>query len=119
MLKVKYNPSETNILCGTGIDRSITLYDIRGETPIQKIFLGNKSPCLSWNPTEPINFTIGNDDSNCYTFDMRKMEKAKTIHKDHISSIMDIDYSPTGREFVTGSYDKTIRVFDYDSGKSK
>lgn len=50
---------------------------------------------------------------------MRKMDKAKMIHKDHISSVMDIDYSPTGREFVTGSYDKTIRIFDYDSGKSK
>jgi len=28
---------------------------------------------------------------------MRKMEKAKIIHKDHISAVMDIDYSPTGR----------------------
>lgn len=23
---------------------------------------------------------------------------------------MDIDYSPTGREFVTGSYDRTVSV---------
>lgn len=24
---------------------------------------------------------------------------------------MDIDYSPTGREFVTGSYDRTVSYF--------
>ena len=28
---------------------------------------------------------------------------------DHISAVTDVDYAPTGREFVTGSYDKTVR----------
>jgi WD repeat and SOF domain-containing protein 1 len=32
---------------------------------------------------------------------------------------MDIDYSPTGAEFVTGSYDKTIRIFRTDSTNYK
>ena len=32
---------------------------------------------------------------------------------------MDLDYSPTGKEFVTGSYDKTMRIFKVDSGKSR
>lgn len=79
------------------IDRSIILYDLRGETPVQKITLPNKSMCMSFNPIEPINFTVGNDDSNCYSFDMRKMDKAKVIHKDHIGAVIDIDYAPTGR----------------------
>ena len=47
------------------------------------------------------------------------MNSAKTIHKDHIEAIMDLDYSPTGREFVTGSFDRTIRIFDYNQGRSK
>ena len=25
---------------------------------------------------------------------------------------MSVDYSPTGKEFVSGSYDRTIRIFD-------
>ena len=119
ILKVKYNPSEPNILCATCIDRSIILYDLRGETPIQKVTLPNKSMALCFNPIEPINFTVGNDDSNCYSFDMRKMDKAKIIHKDHIGAISDLDYASTGREFVTGSFDRTLRVFNYDSGRSK
>ncbi len=63
-----------------------------------------------------MNFTVGNDDANCYTFDMRKMNNIMKIHKGHIGSIMDIDYSPTGKEFVTGAFDKTVRIFPVGSG---
>lgn len=62
---------------------------------------------------------MGNDDSQIYTFDMRKLETAKLIHKDHISAVVDIDYAPTGQEFVTASYDKTIRIFKAREGKSR
>jgi WD repeat and SOF domain-containing protein 1 len=41
------------------------------------------------------------------------------IHKDHVSAILDIDFSPTGREFVTGSFDKTIRIFPINGGRSR
>lgn len=119
VIAVKYNPAESSLLCGTGMDRSITLYDLRGETPVQKIHMGNKCSCVCWNPIEPMNFAVGCDDTNCYSFDMRRMDRAKLIHKDHISAVNDLDFSPTGREFVTGSFDRTIRVFDYDQGRSK
>ena len=81
VLKVKFNPSDTNLLAGTGIDRTIALYDIRGETPLIKVSLPNKCNALCWNPTEPINFIVGCDDANCYTYDMRKMSVVKMIHK--------------------------------------
>ena len=32
---------------------------------------------------------------------------------------MDVAYSPTGREFVAGSYDRTIRIFNVRSTKSR
>ena len=50
---------------------------------------------------------------------MRKMETIKMIHKDHIRTVMDIDYAPSGKEFVTGSYDKTVRIFHLNKGKSR
>ena len=34
------------------------------------------------------------------------------IYKDHIGAVLDVDYAPTGKEFVTASYDKTIRIFN-------
>ena len=32
---------------------------------------------------------------------------------------MDLDFSPTGQEFASGGYDKTIRIFPVDKGKSR
>lgn len=32
---------------------------------------------------------------------------------------MDVSYSPTGKEFVSGSYDRTIRIFNIHSAKSR
>jgi len=32
---------------------------------------------------------------------------------------MDVDFAPTGREFVSGSYDKTLRIYNADSIKSR
>eukprot|EP00830_Metopus_es_P012368 TRINITY_DN2713_c0_g1_i1.p1 TRINITY_DN2713_c0_g1~~TRINITY_DN2713_c0_g1_i1.p1 ORF type:complete len:462 (-),score=67.91 TRINITY_DN2713_c0_g1_i1:109-1494(-) len=119
VIKVRFNPSETNLLLGTSLDRSIILYDIKGNTPLKKVTLKNKSNAICWNPYEPINFTIGNEDGNAYTFDMRKLDQAKMIHKDHISGILDLDYAPTGREFVTGGFDKSIRIFNSFDGRSR
>lgn len=38
---------------------------------------------------------------------------------DHTSAVIDVDYSPTGREFVAGSYDKTVRIFESLKGHSR
>jgi WD repeat and SOF domain-containing protein 1 len=75
---------------------------------LKKIFLKNKSACLCWNPHEPINLSVGCEDGNVYTFDMRKFTEAKLIHKDHVNAVLSIDYAPHGKEFVTGGFDKTI-----------
>ena len=72
--KIKFNPSQVNLLASVANDRSVCLYDIRGNTPINKIYLKNKSAALCWNPQEPMNFVVGNENGNCYTFDMRKPE---------------------------------------------
>jgi len=32
---------------------------------------------------------------------------------------MDVDYSPTGREFVAGSYDRSIRIYPHSGGHSR
>jgi len=86
-LRVKFNPVENNILLATGYDRSINIYDLRTNNPLKCVSLKNKSSAACWNPQEPFNFTVGNEDSNCYSFDMRKLETVKMIHKDHILAV--------------------------------
>lgn len=86
---------------------------------------------LAWNPMEAFIFTCASEDYryehlNCphiskrfknnsyslYTFDSRNLKSALNIHMDHVSAVTCLDYSPTGREIVSGSYDKTIRIHE-------
>jgi WD repeat and SOF domain-containing protein 1 len=78
-----------------------------------------RTNAIAWNPMEAFVFTAANEDHNCYTFDMRKMESAVNVLKDHVSAVLDVDYSPTGEEIVTGSYDRTLRLYNARQGHSK
>lgn len=118
---VRYNPVEPNILASASSDRSIVFYDVRANTPVRRLVLSHRTNDISWNPMEAMNFAVANDDHNSYTYDMRKLSSfgAMVVHQDHTAAVMSIDYSPTGQEFVTGSYDKTIRIFSHNSGRSR
>ncbi|KAL5573574.1 hypothetical protein UlMin_023171 [Ulmus minor] len=119
VVSVRFNPGQPNVLATTATDRSIVLYDLRMSSEVTKIIMRTRNNSIAWNPMEPINFTAANEDTNCYSYDARKMDEAKCVHKDHVSAVMDIDYSPTGKEFVTGSYDRTVRIFPYNGGHSR
>ncbi|XP_066599725.1 DDB1- and CUL4-associated factor 13 isoform X2 [Prorops nasuta] len=95
---VKYNPVQTNLLASAASDRSIILYDTRETGPLRKIVMKLRTNKLSWNPMEAVTFTCANEDYNAVT---------------------DVDYAPTGKEFVAGSYDKTIRIFEVNKGHSR
>jgi WD repeat and SOF domain-containing protein 1 len=119
LTRAKFNPSETHLICAVGNDRGILLIDSRSNTLMHKIKLKLKSNDISWNPQEPINFTVANEDGNLYSFDMRNLSEASKIHKDHLNAVTCVSYSPTGREFASGSFDKTVRIFDIREGRSR
>ena len=113
------NSLQTNILASTASDRSIILYDSRGSTPLRKLIMSMRGNTVAWNPVEAFTFTVANEDSNLYTFDMRRFDQPVNVHMDHVSAVLDIDYSPTGQEFVSGSFDKTIRIYPSNGGHSR
>lgn len=119
ILSVKFNPAESCLLASTGSDRSVSLYDLRAAVPMRKFVLAMRSNKVVWNPMEPFNFLLANEDHNVYSFDMRKIDKALMVHKDHVSAVMDVAFSPTGREFISGGYDRTIRLFKVNEGRSR
>jgi len=119
LLSVKFNPVEADLVATSATDRNIVIYDLRANTPVKKLTMKMRTNTLCWNPMEAFNFSTANEDHNCYTFDMRKLESAMNVHQDHVSAVLDIDYSPTGLEFVSGSYDRTIRIFPVDKGRSR
>lgn len=116
---VRCHPSEHALLANCSMDRGIGLHDTRTGSALQKTVLQMRSNDLQWNPMEPMNFVVANEDYNAYTFDMRKLSEPTRIYKGHVGAVMSVSWSPTGREFVTGSYDRTIRIFKCNQGTSR
>eukprot|EP00592_Proboscia_alata_P023964 CAMPEP_0194446448 /NCGR_PEP_ID=MMETSP0176-20130528/128445_1 /TAXON_ID=216777 /ORGANISM="Proboscia alata, Strain PI-D3" /LENGTH=605 /DNA_ID=CAMNT_0039273163 /DNA_START=160 /DNA_END=1979 /DNA_ORIENTATION=- len=116
---IRYNPVERGLLAHCSMDRGVGLHDTRSATPLRKTILAMRANCLEWNPMEPMNFVVGSEDYNAYSFDMRRLDKPTMIHKGHVGAVMSVGWSPTGREFVTGGYDATLRIFGYRSGHAR
>lgn len=117
--KVRFNKTETSVLASTGSDNSVVLYDIRTNSPTQKVVQTMRTNSIEWNPVEAFNFVTANEDHNLYYYDMRNMSRALNVFKDHVAAVLDVDFSPTGQEIVSGSYDKTIRIFKTNEGHSR
>ena len=90
----------------------ITLYDVNTGSALQKMTMQAQANALCWNSMEPFHVTLASEDHNLYTFDIRKLDHAICVHRDHVSAVMALDYSPTGTHFVSGSYDRTLRIWE-------
>jgi WD repeat and SOF domain-containing protein 1 len=112
---VQFNHVETNVIGACLSNTSVMLYDMREAQPIRKVIMKMHCNRLRWNPMEAFVFTLASDDYKSYTFDMRKLTKPLVSHVGHVAPVLDVDYSPTGKEFVTVGYDRTVRIFPYDS----
>ncbi|KAF2487373.1 WD40-repeat-containing domain protein [Neohortaea acidophila] len=116
---ISFNQTETSILASTATDRSLVLYDLRTSSPLHRSILTLASNSISWNPMEAFNLAIANEDHNIYMFDMRNLSRALNILKDHVSAVMDVEFSPTGEELVSASYDRSIRLWKRNEGHSR
>nr|POF10982.1 protein sof1 [Quercus suber] len=116
---VAFNQTETSLLASTATDRSIVLYDLRTSSPLHRSILNLSSNAISWNPMEAFNFAVANEDHNIYLFDSRNLKRALNILKDHVSAVMDVEFSPTGEELVSASYDRSIRLWSRSLGHSR
>ncbi|XP_014208899.1 DDB1- and CUL4-associated factor 13 isoform X1 [Copidosoma floridanum] len=116
---VKFNQVQTNLLATCTSGNKVIIYDTRKTGPMRSVQMNLRPNKLCWNPMEAFTFTIAGEDYNLYTFDIRQMKSPVNVHFDHTEAVTDIDYSPTGREFVSGSYDRSIRIFEVNKGHSR
>ncbi|THU69878.1 hypothetical protein C4D60_Mb08t19070 [Musa balbisiana] len=102
-------------------DRSITLYDLRMSSPVRKLIMRTKTNAICWNPMEPMNFTAANEDCSCYSYDTRKLDEAKVVHKDHVSAVcvtvFCVRYSCDGSYLISGSDDTNLRLWKAKSSE--
>jgi len=75
-----------------------------------------RANALSWSPTFPTNILLASEDHNLYTFDIRRLSSPSMIYKGHVAAVMSCDWSPTGTEFVSGGWDRTVRIWQTGQG---
>lgn len=118
---VKFNPVETDLFASSDYANNLVLYDTRAKEVI-KVKMTTRINALAWNPMEAFILTAASEDYNLYSFDIRRMDKNNRVinmHAGHTAAVIDLDYSPTGKQFCSGSYDKSIRIFKVEDGKSQ
>jgi WD40 repeat protein len=55
---------------------------------------------------------LASEDHNLYTFDVRHMNAPVQIYKGHVAAVMSCEWAPTGVEFVSGGWDRTVRIWN-------
>lgn len=113
---MRFNLAEASVLGSIGSDRSFTLYDIRTGKAERRVIMQMQSNALSWSPTFPTSVLLASEDHNLYTFDVRNLSTPSHIYKAHVAAVMSCDWSPTGLEFVSGGWDRTLRVWKEGRG---
>ncbi|THH28640.1 hypothetical protein EUX98_g5545 [Antrodiella citrinella] len=113
---VRFNPSESSVLASIGSDRTFTLYDIRTGKAERRVIMQFRSNSLAWSPTFPTTVLLASEDHNLYTFDIRSLSNPSQIYKAHVSAVMSCDWSPTGTHFVSGGWDRTVRIWKEGQG---
>lgn len=68
---------------------------------------------------EAYNFALGSENHDVMIFDSRNMSRALNVLKDHVAAVMDVQFSPTGQELVSASYDRTLRIWKRNQGHSR
>ncbi|KAH7915878.1 WD40 repeat-like protein [Hygrophoropsis aurantiaca] len=113
---VRFNLSETSVLGSIGSDRTFTLYDIRTGKAERRVVMQMRSNALAWSPTFPTSVLLASEDHNLYTFDVRQLSTPTHVYKAHVAAVMSCDWSPTGLEFVSGGWDRTVRIWKEGQG---
>ena len=47
------------------------------------------------------------------------MKRALQVLKGHVAAVMSVEFSPTGEELVTGSYDRSVRLWERQKGHAR
>lgn len=114
---VSFNRSFKYIV-GALTSMSINLYDNRSCRDFLRIDMAGSS-CMSFNPQRGFVFATGNEDGNGYLHDIRNPTRPVETYRGHTNAVVTISFNPNGREIVTGSFDRTIRLFNIDERKSR
>lgn len=120
ILDVAFSPNGRDLVSASG-DHTLRFWDIQTETPIS-ICEGHKAWVLvvSWSP-DGLTLASGDNNGQIRTWDPRCKKKSSLVFNGHKSFVSAISWEPLHinkdcTRFVSGSKDKTVRVWNSKQG---
>jgi WD repeat-containing protein 24 len=126
--RVTFNPHSSYYLLSGSQDGTVRLWDIRetqhqaGQLQSKRKYSGQTDGVrdVKWSPTDGVDFAFGTDSGWIQCWDIRKMNAAKVKIPAHALACNMIDWHPDGKHVISGSTDKSVRVWDMSvSGRQK
>ncbi|AFN82490.1 WD40 repeat-containing protein [Encephalitozoon romaleae SJ-2008] len=106
-------------IIGVGEQGGLSLFDIRVGKVVHSVSVGSKTNDISFSPMDGHIFVSGNEDFCTYLHDIRYLHEPSGIYRGHGNAVVSVEFNPPGTEIATGSFDKTIRIFDVNERKSR
>jgi WD40 repeat protein len=113
---VAFSPHGDRTLMGD-FDGTMEMRDARSGKPKRDPFVpGPRIQCVGFSPTDGDHIVVAGDDAQVRILDTDDWDSSRKLAK-HVSTVSVSKYSSDGMRLVTGSFDKTARVWDVATGR--
>jgi len=120
---VMWNGLEPNILLSGSFDKTLAVFDARqgASAEIASCAVAADVECALWNPFHGAQFLVSSEDGKVYCFDVRALGKGEVYSfRAHDQACSAVSLSPLVRGLMaTCSPDKTVKIWDLNSGKDE
>jgi len=99
--------------CSVGDDRELTVWNPNTFERISSVSTNAELKCLAFKPNST-SITVGG--GGLFTFDLPSMKLIRKTDS-HTNTIWCCDYSKDGKYLVSGSWDRTLMVYETETGK--
>ena len=115
---VQFHPSEASILLTAGYDPAVVLLDARTPDTVNRWPLSSDVECMRWDPHQTTGFLVSLENGNVHYFDGRQTKDPLFTLAAHSTAVSAMDINPfIPGMMVTGADDKSIKLWDIQSGK--
>jgi periodic tryptophan protein 1 len=121
---VQWHPVESTVLLTGSYDKTVCVFDSRSPENVNSWKVGADVESLRWDPHNPTNFYVATEDGLIRYYDVRSNQGANapalfTLHA-HDDAVSSFDVNPLVPGcIVTGSIDKSIKIWDTADNKPR
>ncbi|KAJ2959691.1 hypothetical protein NQZ79_g4861 [Umbelopsis isabellina] len=123
---VQWHPIESTVLLTGSYDKTVSVFDSRSPENVTSWNVGSDVENLRWDPHNPTNYYVATEDGLIRYFDVRSNQgqgvggqALYTLHA-HDDAVSSFDVNPLVPGcIVTGSTDKSIKIWDTSDNKPR